>query len=219
MKDSAIVIIILLSVACTPEQPVKPILQGEKTAEITEIFNVENKDGEHTIGKLRYKEHNEYHGDQLFGTIYYNRDGSIRGKSILRYENGKLPSGADFIDPQDSVMSFYKYIHDEKDRKKQVIAFDPVNKEILREERFFYDSKDRLKSKLIMDDAGVVRQRFNWTYDYYGNERAMMADHGDNTPLTTHEHRITKYDADSLWVEKWTFINDEPSAYYKIKRR
>lgn len=219
MKYTVIVIATLLLSACAPEQGVPASHRGQKTSEIIEIYNVKQEGSDHTVGDLRYKEHNEYHGDQLYGTIYYNRDGSIRGKSIVRYEDGDLPSGAHFVDPQDSVMSYYKYIHDDQGRKQQVIAFDPVNREILREERFYYDAKDNLKSKLILDDAGNIRQRFNWTYDVFGNERAMMADNGDNTPLTTHEHRITRYDADSLWLEKWTFIDDEPAAYYKIKRR
>lgn len=193
--------------------------QGKTTYEVTEIYNVIMEEGEHKAGDLRYKEHNEYHGEQLYGTIYYDRDGGITGKAIMLYEEGDLPTGARYVDPQDSLQSYYKYLYDDEGRKSQVFAYDPVNNEILREERFFYGPKGNLKSKQIMDDQGKLRQRFNWTYDAYGNEKSMMADFGDNTPLTTHVHKITRHDDEKRWLEKWTFIDYEPSAYYKIKRR
>lgn len=218
----------ILLVACKPDTTAPAAIseasssqpKGDKTAEIIEIYNAQVDGESYEVGALRYKEHTEYHGDVLFGTIYYTKDGSIRGKSIMNYPEGSdVAASSTFVDARDSVLSFYKHYYDDQGQKTRTIAYDPVNDEILREERFYYNKEGRQNIREIWDAEGNIRQRFNWTYDKFGNETAMMVDSGDNTPLMTHVYRITKYDDDKRWLEKWTFVDEEPSTFHRITRR
>lgn len=205
----------VIALACAADKQKTP--KGA-WAEITAMYNVKVVDGSHQQGDLQYKEHVEYRGEQEFGTIYYNPDGSVRGKTVMIYEEDKIkPVGYQYFDANDSLLVFYQYGYGEKGQHISTHAFQAGNNELLRIEAFSYDDNGNIKAKEIRNADNIAQKTFAFTYDDHGNEKSMIIDNGPAKGLQQYNYRVTKMDDDKKWLEKWGFVNDEPKTFHTRK--
>lgn len=211
------IFILTICIACKEETSKE---KSGSHAEILEIYSAVVDGEAYEKGTLTYKEHKEFRGDQEFGTIYYNTDGSQKGKSIMVYEEDpKHPVGFQYFDNSDSLLVYYQFTYNDNGEQVAQQAFDASNKELLRIERYKFDKKGNKTVKEVRNAMDEVMQRYNFTFDGFGNERGMMVDRGNGAPIDVYTYKIVAYDEDKKWTEKWGFVNDIPKTYHKITKK
>lgn len=147
-------------------------------------------------------------------TAYYNQNKEISGKETRVFDEltGRI-QGAQFRDPQDSLLSFYTFEVNPNGKVALSKAYDAKTDELLRQESFTYNSRGHVIGKTIMDAAGNIVRKFEFTVDKLGNEMEVRVMNPDNSLILVEIFKVTKTDDQNNWTEKWGFVGDQPFSY------
>lgn len=201
---------ITLLVACEFED--SKVVQEE----IIELYGVSVIDEDYHANELKFKE--SYLFDSKGVEIahhFFDISGQLDFKEIYSIsEDGKL-TGSKYYNSKDSLMSYYTHKLDSNGNKIETKAFDASNNELLRIEEFDYDEYGNISSKTTMTpDLKVVRKQV-FLNDALGNELLVRIMNDSDEIIFEEEYRITEYNEDQKWTEKWGFINNSPNSYRK----
>lgn len=148
------------------------------------------------------------------GKIFYDQNRGIKAQEVRVFKDGQIgPSGSQYKDPQDSILSYYAYTTNEKGLIMESRAYDANNDDLLRIEKYSYNSNDFLSGKIVLDANNQVSRTFLYSTDEKGNERQVQIFRPDGTEILTEIFEITKFDKQGLWTEKWGFVKDKPFSY------
>ena len=132
--------------------------------------------------------------------IVYNLDKTIKGIEEADFVKGsELAAGSTFKDGQDSLLSYYTFTFDDKDRLYKKIGFDASNDEMLRIEIYHHDKTDQLVAKEIRSADDQIQSVYNYTYDLYGNEESIKITNQDNVVVYTEKFENTSFDKEKKW--------------------
>lgn len=151
--------------------------------------------------------------------IFYNGDGTIRGKEIYAFDHDALfPNGSKYYDANGVVLSRYRF-HYQDSLKVRAEAYEGEYGELLRLEVFEYDDNGNLTKKMINNNIDETQKSFVFDHDSFGNEIKMtLLDANDNRVLTE-SYEITNKLENGEWKEKWGYLNNEktPTTFYNKK--
>ncbi len=187
--------------------------------ETLEIFKTVGTEVNMEAGEMQYYEATEYEGRRKKSTSYFEANGLLKGKEVFGYDDSQdtVPIKADYFDNNNKLLSYYKYIKNNKGQSIASFAFDASNDELLRIEQYNYkDSK--IHSKRVFDAAMNPSRRYAFTYDQYGNETSFQVYNAKDSIMAYESFKITKMDPSNHWVEKWGFVNGKPMTLHKKKK-
>ena len=194
-------------VSCDNEEIVK--------TEINEVYAVQNSQDGYVAGRLLYRDSIVYQHTNLPKAKYvFDQENHIKGQEIYPVAQG-LNIRSDYSDHENTLLSYYKYSLNDCYLKVKSEAFDASNDELLRVEEIGYDDKGQMDSRKIFTSVGQLATSYNFVYDKFGNEVLKVTQHLLRDTIITEESRITKYNDDKSWSEKWGFVDDKPVAFYK----
>lgn len=184
---------------------------SHKKIENLEIYQTTGDEKTLAAGPMTHHESTEYSGNRKVSTTYYTTDGLIKGKEMFYYENENdtIPYKADYVDAQQKLLSYYKYIKNGKDQLIASYAFDASTHELLRVEQYYY-AKSVMTSKRIFDAQLNPSRRYAFTHDLYGNETGFQVYNEADSIVANEVFKITKMDEHNKWTEKWGFANGKP---------
>lgn len=197
--------------ACKTEPKNKKI----KTEERLERWSVTGDSSAYEKGVIQYLETKLFNEkEEVKAIAYYNKDKQLTAKESRVFDSEtNMTKGAQFRDTNDSLLSYYTYDLNDKGLIELTKAFDASNDELLRQEKFTYDSRGHMIAKSILDSNGLPVRKFEFTVDKKGNEMEVRVLNPDNTPILVETFKITKTDGQGNWIEKWGFVNDQPFSY------
>jgi hypothetical protein len=191
---------------------------GTASVEHLEIFKTTGDDKNMQAGDMTHHEATDYEGSRKKSTSYFDTNGKLKGKEIFIYETSKdtVPVKADYVDDQQKLLSYYKYVVNGNGQMVASYAFDASNHELLRVEQYYY-LKNLMTSKRIFDAQLNPSRRYAFSHDINGNEVGFQVYNAADSLVTKEEFKITKLDAHNKWVEKWGFANGKPVTLHKRK--
>lgn len=189
----------------------------KKRTETLYAYEVDVAVESYSAGVLRYMESEYYEGDRLIKKTYYNNDQSVKGTEYYYYEDqDSLPESSKYYDGKDVLSATYKF--ENKDGfQVQRDGYDGATGELLRQERYQYDSKGNRVIKMIFDSYNNLNRSFRFGHDTYGNEREMTITDANDNVLAKEIHEIALVNDDNRWLEKWGYVNDDkyPKTFYR----
>jgi hypothetical protein len=186
--------------------------------EVLEIFEANATANSAEAGSLKYFESTEYNDSQKKSTTYYDNLGKVKGKEVFDYiiPTDSLPIGSAYFDASNNLLSYYKFVNDEKGRVIAAYAFDAATNELLRIEQYTYKAGQLVKnSKRIFNADYTPDRRYAFTYDEYNNETGFQIYNAADSLAANEEYRIIKRDSTNKWLEKWGFANGKPVTVHK----
>ncbi|MFZ1751754.1 MAG: hypothetical protein WAU01_16255 [Saprospiraceae bacterium] len=202
------IILILALLGCKNEQ--------SKTLEKIEIYNTKGDGTNREKGQLMYKEITHMNGIKKEYTEYFNEDGTSRGKEVFIYEGASaMPEGSEYFDPANTLLSYYKYVYNNKDLKVNAIAFEGKTDEKLRIESYDYDPAGHMIKKEIKDAANLTDRIYIFANDHDGNQTEMTIIDQAGDTIAVEKYQITQKDDQNKWIEKWGFVNGTPKTFHK----
>lgn len=192
-----------------------------KHSTITEVYEVKGNANERSAkGPLKYMEWEEYEGEKLLVKSYYNANQTVKGREVYQYSNeGIRPSGSLYYDSEGALQSTYKFSYVDT-LKSRVEAFAGDTDELLRIERFQYDTNGNMVVRMILEADESPQRIFRFGHDEFGNEVNMTMTDGSGNKLLTETYEIVTIDEQNRWVEKFGYLNDDslPITFYNIRR-
>lgn len=188
---------------------------------ITEVYEVDGgANDNYAKGSLKYMEHENFNNGVVTSKTIYNQDQSIKGKEVYTFEdNVKLASGSIFYGPAGELLSTYKYTYEDT-LKSFSHAYAGDTDELLRIEGFQYDNKGNMVRKTIFNELKQKQKSFMFGHDQYGNEVKMVLTDQNDKLILTETYEIVTVDGKKRWIEKYGYVNDNPSpATFYHKRR
>lgn len=150
--------------------------------------------------------------------LFYDQNKNLAAKEIRIFEEGTfVPKGSQYKDAKDSLLSYYVFETDSEDQIIKSKAFDANSDELLRIEKFKYNSSGHLIEKTILSSEGLPVRIMKYIVDEKGNEEQVQVLQGDGTEVLTEVFDITKFNKQGLWIEKWGYVNDKPFSF--VNRR
>jgi hypothetical protein len=188
-----------------------------ESASYTEILNIykASSDGKTALkDSIIYHEDSKYVNGKKVSTTYFENDGTLKGVENQLYSADGNETGAEYKDKQGKLLSYYKYVTDNKGRKISSTGFDGNSDEVLRIEKYGYDQLGYLSIKDIFSADNTPQKRYTFRNDAQGQplEMNIITPQGDT--LGTESYQMTKFDDKKRWVEKWGFANGEPKTCY-----
>lgn len=184
-----------------------------------ERWTVSGDSNEYKKDVIQYLETVQYNDDGLeISKLLYNQDKQLASKEIrILDEKTKFPKGSQYKTASDSLLSFYLFKTNANGLVTESRAFDALTNEPLRVEEFLYNDQGKLQQKTIKDIEGVAVRKFIYTLDKYGNELEVQVLGADGSELLVEQFKITKFDKQNNWIEKWGFVKNEPFSYVARK--
>jgi len=180
-------------------------------SENLELYDIVDVNGEHEKGSLNFSESRVYDEDgKEVKHLVRQKDNSLFREAFM-YKAGKL-TRSNYYNSDSVMISYYTYDM-EGGMIKNKKSYDAQSQELLRIETFDYDTKGQLAKKSIKDASGVISRTMAFGYDQYGNEIQVTIRDGSGKILVNEEHKITQYDVNKRWLEKWSFFDDKPLSY------
>lgn len=198
--------------SCSTKESIKPV------TEILEVYStIDNGEG-YVKGDMKHYDSKHYSKGLHKETLFYKADGELKGKEVFIYEGSEsTPSGSEYYDSYNNLLSHYKFTYDEEGNKTRSQAYEGESDDLLRIETFLYDNGNRI-TKEIRDNNNVIQRSFHFIFDAYGNEIEMKVIEGDGNIIATEKYEITEIYPDNTWREKWGFVNDVPTTYQVLKK-
>ena len=180
-----------------------------------ERWTVEGTSEQYEKKDIQYLEKSIFNDDGFeSGKVYYDKNSKVKAQEVRIFKDGqKGPSGSQYKDPQDSLLSYYAYSTNEKGLIMESKAFDASNDELLRIEKFSYNTHGYMSGKIVLDANNQVSRTFLYSTDDKGNEIQVQVFRPDGTEILTEIFEITEYNKQGLWTEKWGFVKDKPFSY------
>ncbi len=171
----------------------------------------------YSAGVLRYMQANQYHGNKLVSTTYYNNDQSIKGKEVYTYtDRDSLPEYSVYYGADDEISATYKF-ENKEGHQVQRNGYEGNSNKLLRQERYQYDTAGNRIKKIIFDSQNLKQRTFLFGHDTFGNERQMtILDYADKQ-IASEEYEIALIDDKNRWLEKWGYVGKEklPKTFYR----
>ena len=203
---------IVLFFSCSTKESVKPV------TEILEVYGTKDDGTGYVRGEMKHYESKHYSKGLHKETLFYEANGELKGKELFLYNGSEsMPSGSEYYDGYNNLLSYYKITYDKEGNKTRSEAYEGESDELLRIETFSYEDGNR-KSKEIRDNNNRIQRSFHFTFDKYGNEIEMKVIEGDGNVIATEKYEITEIYADNTWREKWGFVNDVPTTFQILKK-
>lgn len=130
-----------------------------------------------------HREKYVYKDDQLIKSNYYSADSTLLSFYTYEYENGNLTNRN---------------------------AYEAESQDLLRIDEYEYDADGRVIKQIIKTEKGNVSRTMAFGYDQYGNEIQVTIRDDSGNIIVNEEFKITEYDVDKRWLERWSFNNDTP---------
>lgn len=181
----------------------------------TQIYAVKGSNTEFEKDSLQLVEIEFFNdADQLVKKEFYNQNKELNGVQTYLYENNSSTyHRSEYKDPDGTLLSYYKHDYDKNGNIISSRAFNGLTDEFLRIERFEYNDKNQRISRDIRNVADEVQRKFSFKMDAFNNEMSMMVQQADEKVIFNEQYKITKYNDQKQWLEKWGFINDIPNSY------
>lgn len=188
--------------ACSPDQTKKV-----KTEQI-EMYNMVEVNGEYQEGALSFAESFVYdtNGDKLDHRIR-QADNSLQREKYV-YDDGKLVK-SNYYAADSALLSFYIYEYENELMTKKY-AYEAGTQELLRIDEYEYDTEGRVSKQIIKTAKGMVSRTMAFGYDSHGNESQVTIRDDSGILIVNEEFKITEYDVNKRWLERWSFNNDIP---------
>jgi len=193
---------------CVPDGPPKRI----KTESI-ELYEMVDKNGEYVQGKLLHAETYVYDEKGLkVDHKLRQTDNSLHQEKYI-YNEGQLQK-SNYYDETEQLLSYYNFQY-ENDKLSQKNSFDASTDELLRIDDYEYDANGQLIKQSIKTASGDINRTMAFSYDKYGNETQVSIRNAAGELIINEEFKITDYDVDKRWLERWSFNNDIPFTLRK----
>ena len=200
----------VIALACgTNENNIKPKVES------LNVYDVVIKNDKPIMGKPLYKEAFEYNEDGSISQHFlYNEIGELRSREIYP-TSFQDTTKTSYYDGNNVLQSNYRRVYDENNNKVEVYGYEAASGELLRIERFDYDSNKNMISKKVFtgDDQLYRHQKFE--YDKYGNEISVKIYNDKNQIIFDEEYDISTLDGKNNWVEKWGYQDGQPKSFRK----
>lgn len=194
--------------SCLPEKSDKKV----KTENI-ELYEMIEENGEYMQGKLLHAESFVYDedGNKLDHKMRQS-DNSLHQEKYI-YDEGKLKMST-YYNAQHELLSYYNYQYEEGNliNKK---SFEADSKELLRIDQYEYNVEGQLIKQYIKTANGETDRTMAFSYDQYGNEIQVTIRDGKGKLIINEEFKITEYDVNKRWLERWSFNDDKPLTLRK----
>jgi len=195
--------------ACQTESPRKII------SEISlERWAVSGDTTSYMKDSILYLETKKFNKDGILeATIFYTPNKQLKAQELRIFKNNLGPIGSQYKDASDNILSYYTFKTNKEGLVTESKAFDGQSNELLRIENFEYNRKGKLLKKITKDASESIVRQDIFTLDSRGNEQQvqLLKENGDE--ILTEIFRITKYDGQKNWTEKWGFVNDKPFSF------
>lgn len=181
----------------------------------TKIYGVKGSGTEFEKDTLQMIEIEHFDKDQkLIKKEFFDQNEQLTGIQTYVYENNSSTySRSEYKSPKGILLSYYKHDYDSNGNMKSIRAFNGVTDEFLRIERFEYNAKNQRIVRDIRNSADQVQRKYGFTFDGFDNETSMNVQYANGEVLFEEEYKITKYDDQKRWLEKWGFYKNEPNSY------
>lgn len=177
-------------------------------SERIELYSMVEVNGEYQQGKMTFAESFVFDeaGNKTEHLIRQadnslNREGYIYDNEVLTRSN--------YYDAGENLLSYYIYDYS-NGRLKSKKAFDASSDELLRIDEYDYNQKGQLVKQYIKDSKGVTNRTMAFSYDQYGNEIQTTIRNAQGDIILNEEFKITEYDVNKRWLERWSVNNDVP---------
>jgi len=211
MRFKHLILVPLLFASCEAEVRERPKVTA------MDVYDVDIKNGKPVMGKPLYKEAFEYNTEgRISQHFQYDELGNLRSREIypaLYAEDDTIRTS--FYDANNNLQSNYVKIYNKNKDKVEVLAYEAETKELLRKEKFEYDSKNNLTSKKVFTADEQLYRHQMFEYDEYGNETKVKILDENKKVIFEETYDISTYDGRKMWVEKWGYRNDEPKSFRK----
>lgn len=188
--------------------------KNDTNTESLEIFTAKSDGKGYIKDSLIYKEVTSYQKGNKISTTYFEANGNKYGIESFKYDDNGGLLHADYKDAKDSLLSYYKYICDNKGTQVSSTAFDASNDQALRIEKYGHDSNNKLMLKEIYSTNNVLQRRYTFENDTEGLAQVMYVVGAVGDTIAIETYKYTKYDNKKRWTEKWGFVNDQPKTCY-----
>jgi len=158
-----------------------------------------------------------YKGNRLHTKTYYNNDQSVKGVEKYTYEDqDSLPESSTYFGPEGEILARYTFINKDG-HQVQRNGYDGSTDELLRQERYQYDSRGYKITKLLFDSQDQMQKKYLFAHDQYGNEMEVQVVDPTNKTLIKEEFEIALVDEKNRWMEKWGYVRGDrfPKTFYK----
>ena len=204
----SLIICLILFPSCASENAIKQI----KTENI-ELYEMIEDNGEYKQGSLIHAESFVY--DEQGNKVDHKMrqtDNSLHQEKYI-YDDGKIKI-TNYYNDQNELLSYYNYEYEngEISRKK---SFDATTDELLRIDDYEYNKQGQLLKQYIKTATGNINRTMAFSYDQYGNETQVTIRDGAGEIIINEEFKITDYDVDKRWLERWSFNDDKPLTLRK----
>ena len=178
-----------------------------KTEQI-EMYDLKEINGEYEQGAMSFAESFVYDedGKKLDHRIRQPDNTLHREKYV--YKDEQLIK-SNYYSADSSLLSFYTYEYENAKLKKR-LAYEAGSQELLRIDEYEYDADGRVTKQTIKTETGQVSRTMAFSYDQYGNEIQVTIRDDAGAIIVNEEFKITEYDVDKRWLERWSFNNDIP---------
>ncbi|MEE9371941.1 MAG: hypothetical protein V3V00_02710 [Saprospiraceae bacterium] len=184
--------------------------------EVIQVYSVIGSTEGFVAGDLIYQDSVSFQNAHFPHTKYvFDKNKNIMGYEVYPILKNNTTLQSSYHSSDGIVLSYYKYELNKNSQKKRVEAFDANNDDLLRYEEMEYNGKNLLLTRKIFTSEGQMATSYSFIYDGYGNEMQKITQHLIRDTIITEESRITKYNDDKSWKEKWGFVNNKPVAFYK----
>lgn len=204
----SILITILFFANCTSQSDNSP-----KIKEISlERWKVEGTSNEYKKTSIQYLEKTFLNKKgQVKNVAYYSPDKQLKGTEIRIFDkSSKGPVGSQYKTPEDVVQSYYTYKCDDKGRVSLAKAYRKQDDILLRHEMYVYNDQNEVTEKKIYDADMNLRRTTRHHFDAKGQPSYTEVLSAEGKVLLTEKFRLTKFDKNNNWTEKWGFSNDKP---------
>lgn len=181
--------------------------------ESIELYEMIEVNGEYKQGKLMHAESFVYDQDgHKVDHKMRQSDNSLHQEKYI-YEDDVLKMST-YYDAQNELLSYYNYQYD-NDKLTQKKSFEAATEELLRIDDYEYSASGQLIKQYIKTAAGDVNRTMAFSYDKHGNETQVTIRDADGEIIINEEFKITEYDVNKRWLERWSFNNDTPLTLRK----
>lgn len=161
-------------------------LQGAMTFAESYVYDEDGKKLDHRIRQADNTLHREkyvYKDGELAKSNYYGADSTLLSFYIYEFENGNLST---------------RY------------AYEGETNDLLRIDEYEYNAAGQLTKQIIKTEKAKLSRSMAFSYDQWGNEIQVTIRDDLGNIIVNEEFKITEYDVDKRWLERWSFNNDKP---------
>ena len=196
--------------ACSPAPVDNEVTKVIKTT----VFSVEGTDT-YQIDTVQFIEKEFFdHRDVKLEHQFMFSDGTLKAKEVYEFNSGsKYAKSSTYNDNNGNKLAYYKFLYDGDGNRVSSHGYDASNDELLRIERYQYDTKGNKVVKEIRSADDVLNRTFQFSHDEEGNTKSMTVANAEGKILIREDYKIIGRDKKSnVWVEMWGFIGSTPNS-------